>query len=77
MINDFEFWHLPKDTLFRGAHTMLTATNVSPGSAVSGLILGQVGPFEGVIFAWRLLRNRLPTKDNIFRQGIVSLDSQL
>jgi len=28
------------------------------------------------VFAWRLLRNWLPTKDDLFRQGILNQDSQ-
>jgi len=30
-----------------------------------------------VIFAWRLFRNRLPTKDNLFRRGILNNDSRM
>ena len=33
-------------------------------------------PLKVSICAWRLLRNRWPTKDNLWRRGIISLDSQ-
>jgi len=34
-------------------------------------------PLKVLIFAWRLFRNRLPTKDNLFRQGIIHMEDQL
>jgi len=30
-----------------------------------------------VLFVWRLFRDRLPTKDNLLRRGVITLDSQL
>jgi hypothetical protein len=30
-----------------------------------------------VIFVWRLFRNRLPTKDNLFRRGILNNGSRM
>jgi len=30
-----------------------------------------------VVFAWRLLWDRLPTKDNLFRRGVIHFDSRL
>ena len=29
------------------------------------------------LFVWHLFRNRLPTKDNLFRQGVIPYDAQL
>ena len=34
-------------------------------------------PLKVSICAWRLLRNRWPTKDNLRRRGIISVESQL
>jgi hypothetical protein len=30
-----------------------------------------------VLFVWRLFRDRLPTKDNLLRRGVISYDSRL
>jgi len=34
-------------------------------------------PLKVVLFAWRLFRDRLPTKDNLLRQGVIHFDSRL
>jgi len=39
--------------------------------------LAQIGSLEGLILSWRLLRNRLPTKDNLVARDILPHDSQL
>jgi len=33
-------------------------------------------PLKVVLFAWRLLRDRLPTKDNLLRRGVINHDSR-
>ncbi|PNY01082.1 glutamate-gated kainate-type ion channel receptor subunit GluR7 [Trifolium pratense] len=38
--------------------------------------LTQTGSFECVYFAWRLLRDRLPTKVNLVFRGIISLEAR-
>ena len=30
-----------------------------------------------VLFAWRLFRDRLPTKDNLYRRGVIAADDRL
>jgi len=32
-------------------------------------------PLKVVVFVWRLLRNRLPTKDNLLRRGVLHTDT--
>jgi len=32
-------------------------------------------PLKVVLFAWRLFRDRLPTKDNLFRRGVLDHNS--
>jgi len=32
-------------------------------------------PLKVVLFAWRLFRDRLPTKDNLFRRGVLDQNS--
>ena len=34
-------------------------------------------PLKVVLFAWRLIRDRLPTKDNLFRRGVIASDARL
>jgi len=34
-------------------------------------------PLKVVLFAWRLFRDRLPTKDNLLRRGVIPYDSRL
>lgn len=34
-------------------------------------------PLKVSLFVWHLFRNRLPTKDNLFRQGVIPYDAQL
>jgi len=34
-------------------------------------------PLKVVVFAWRLFRDRLPTKDNLLRRGVINFDSRL
>jgi hypothetical protein len=34
-------------------------------------------PLKVVLFAWHLFRDRLPTKDNLLRRGVIPFDSRL
>ncbi|GAU35285.1 hypothetical protein TSUD_274870 [Trifolium subterraneum] len=56
----------------RGAYQILTAQAVAPLDAASGLIWHPQIPLKVTILAWRLLRDRLPTKVNMFYRGILS-----
>jgi len=48
------------------------------GTLVDGKMLWQKDiPLKVVVFAWRLFRNRLPTKDDLSRRGILNDDSCL
>jgi len=33
-------------------------------------------PLKVVLFAWRLFRDRLPTKDNLFRRGVIAFEAR-
>jgi hypothetical protein len=64
----------------RGAYNMLTSGTVSMSTApmVSAPLLWRKDiPLKVSVFAWRLFRNRLPTKANLFRRGIVQNDAQM
>ena len=56
----------------RSAYKFLTVDDVV---FVSSLWLKEV-PLKVVLFAWRLLRDRLPTKDNLYRRNVVDIDDQ-
>ena len=43
---------------------------------VSSIWLKDV-PLKVVVFVWRLFRDRLPTKDNLLRRGVINHDSRL
>jgi len=39
------------------------------------LIWQKYVPLKVVVFVWRLLQNRLPTKDNLLRRGVLHTDT--
>ncbi|GAU47853.1 hypothetical protein TSUD_404300 [Trifolium subterraneum] len=55
----------------RSAYQLLTHQVVAPLEAASGLIWHSQVPLKVSIFAWRLLRDRLPTKANLTSRGIL------
>jgi hypothetical protein len=61
----------------RGAYTLLTSRNVSEAAALTDLLWHKQIPLKVSVLAWRLLRNRLPTRDNLVRRHIITPDSQL
>lgn len=44
---------------------------------VSDSIWHKAAPLKVSLFVWRLLRNQIPTKDNLLRRGIIQSDSLL
>lgn len=63
--------------LVRGVYTLLTSRKSHRLNATSDLIWCNPVPLKVFILAWRLFRNRLPTKDNLVTRGIISHNSQL
>ncbi|MCH91106.1 70 kDa peptidyl-prolyl isomerase, partial [Trifolium medium] len=59
----------------RGAYQLLTTHPIGPVAAVEDLIWHKHVPLKVSIFAWRLLRDRLPTKINLAR-GIITPEAQ-
>ncbi|GAU48878.1 hypothetical protein TSUD_406570, partial [Trifolium subterraneum] len=55
----------------RGAYQLLTARYVVPLDVAAGLIWHPQDPLKVPILAWRLLRDRLPTKVNMINRGIL------
>jgi len=59
---------------------MLTSDTISTFNAplvLAPLLWRKDIPLKVSVFAWRLFRNRLPTKANLFRRGIVQHDAQM
>ncbi|GAU10785.1 hypothetical protein TSUD_426140, partial [Trifolium subterraneum] len=61
----------------RGAYQLLTAQDAVPLDAATGLIWHPQVPLKVSILAWRLLRDRLPTKVNLSYRGILPAGDSL
>ncbi|CAJ2669290.1 unnamed protein product [Trifolium pratense] len=59
----------------RGAYQLLTSQDAVSLDAASGLIWHRQVPLKVSICAWRLLRDRLPTKANLVHRGILSTEA--
>ncbi|GAU33103.1 hypothetical protein TSUD_259540 [Trifolium subterraneum] len=60
----------------RGAYSLLTTMDVVTTLGVSNLIWHKQVPLKVSVLAWRMLHNRLPTKDNLVARNIISLDAR-
>jgi hypothetical protein len=60
----------------QGAYQILTSHLTDPLDAVAELIWHNQVPFKVSIFAWRLLRDRLPTKTNLATHGILTPEAR-
>jgi hypothetical protein len=56
----------------RGAYQLLTTQDSVTTGEVDDLVWHKQVPLKVSIFAWRLLRDRLPTKSNLVARGIIS-----
>jgi hypothetical protein len=56
---------------------LLTTPDALDTDATLDLICHKQVPLKVFVLAWRLLRNRVPTKDNLAQRNIISHDSQL
>jgi len=61
----------------RSIYDMLTADGSNTVSEAAELIWNRHVPLKVSILAWRLLRNRLPTKANLLARGMLAHDVQL
>jgi len=72
-------WKLETSHIFsvRSAYTALTSESIaSPMAAVTTPCHAQA-PLKVVLFAWRMFRERLPTKDNLLHRGVITFDYRL
>jgi hypothetical protein len=72
-------WRLDLDRGYsvRGAYQLLTSHPPISLDVIAGFFFWhkQV-PLKVFVFAWRLLRDRLPTKTNLANRGIIPLEAQ-
>ncbi|GAU43501.1 hypothetical protein TSUD_92120 [Trifolium subterraneum] len=61
----------------RGAYDLLTSRGDQGVAATTDLIWHKQVPLKVSVAAWRLLRNRLPTKDNLVRRHIIPQGAHL
>jgi hypothetical protein len=59
----------------RGAYQILTTQDPPFVDVTRDLIWHNQVPLKVSILAWRLLRDRLPTKNNLFRRGIIQANN--
>jgi hypothetical protein len=60
----------------RGAYLLLTSQHPAPLDATKDLLWHKQFPLKVSIFAWSLLRDRLPTKVNLAARGIITPEAQ-
>jgi hypothetical protein len=78
VVDQWLWWHDPGGSYsVRGTYTFLTSRHVSEVEALTNLLWHKQIPLKVSVLAWRLLRNRLPTRDNLVRRHIITPDSQL
>ncbi|CAJ2658061.1 unnamed protein product [Trifolium pratense] len=75
-VSDRWQWQSDLDDVYtvRGAYQLLTTQDAVTLDAASGLIWHRQVPLKVSICAWRLLRDRLPTKANLVTRGILSVE---
>jgi len=79
--DDRWLWTLDSSKVFtvRSAYNFLTFQPpiASPVAVVVSSLWHKDVPLKVVLFAWRLFRDRLPTKDNLIHRGVIDQDSRL
>jgi hypothetical protein len=72
-------WSLDPDGEYTvwGVYRLLTGDNSHHVVEVPDSVWQQHVPLKVSVFVWRMLRNRLPTKENLCIRGIVFRDAQL
>ncbi|GAU17848.1 hypothetical protein TSUD_329740 [Trifolium subterraneum] len=75
-------WHwrsLHSDVFtIKGAYQTLTRAEeeAEPMLNSTELVWNKVVPVKVSVFAWRFMENRIPTRDNLFKRGILYIDAQ-
>jgi len=58
-----------------GVYHILTMLNDPPTVGINDLVWHKQVPMKVSIFAWRLLRDRLPTKTHLVRRGLIDVEA--
>lgn len=61
----------------RGAYDLLTTQAAPNAISAMDLVWQSQVPLKVSVFAWRLLRDRLPTKSNLAAKGVIPHDATL
>jgi len=72
-------WKLEPSNTFSvsSAYHFLIAQPTVSSMSMSQLIWHKDIPLKILFFAWRLFRARLPTKDNLYRRGVIGADLRM
>jgi len=78
-MEDRWLWNLESSHVFyvRSAYNLLTSQPQAGTPVDTKLFWHKDIPLKVVIFVWHLFRNRLATRDNLLRRGVINNDSQL
>ncbi|GAU10824.1 hypothetical protein TSUD_425310, partial [Trifolium subterraneum] len=80
--NELDRWHWRSlhSNVFtvKGAYQTLTRAEeeAEPMLNSTELVWNKVVPVKVSVFAWRFMENRIPTRDNLFKRGILNFDAQ-
>jgi len=72
-------WNLETSHVYsvRSAYKLLTSQPPTASVVSVSSLWNKDYPLKVVLFAWRLFRDRLPSKNNLFRRGVISNDALL
>ncbi|GAU22483.1 hypothetical protein TSUD_296020 [Trifolium subterraneum] len=80
--NELDRWHWRSLHSYvftvKGAYQTLTRAEeeAEPMLNSTELVWNKVVPVKVSVFAWRFMENRIPTRDNLFKRGILNIDAQ-
>ncbi|XP_039683850.1 uncharacterized protein [Medicago truncatula] len=72
-------WNLDPSNEFsvRSAYKVLAFQHTVATTVITKAHWHKDVPLKVVMFVWRLFRDRLPTKDDLFRRGVIATDARL
>jgi len=77
--DDKWLWNVEASHVFsvRSAYNLITAQQPTASSVAAFVIWNRDVPQKVGLFAWRLFRDRLSTKDNLLMRGVITNESRL
>jgi len=72
-------WRLDPSSVFivRSAYNFINDNGLIDLVVPASSLWHKDVPLKMILFVWRLFRDRLPTKDNLFRRHVINFDAQL